>query len=217
MSRRTGGRKARVGGRSERVVNAVLGAALAELAVNGYAELRVDDVAERAGVNKTTVYRRWPTKAALVGAALATFSDDDELPDSGSLRGDLLKLLRQRVRLAANPEKRAAARVLTTELDHPEVAAIAKTVRELFRRPWVRVVERAIERGEIPSKSDVALIVDVISSAVSMRLFRWKEVLGDAYLRGVVDLVLDGARNGGATSRRPTSPGRDRGSDRASS
>ena len=200
MSRRTGARRPRVGGRSARVVNAVLDAALAELAVKGYAALRVDDVAERAGVNKTTVYRRWPTKADLVGAALATFSDDvADLPDTGSLRADLLKLLRQRVRFAANPEKRAAARVLTNELDHPEVAAIASTVRELFRRPWVRVVERAIERGEIPSKSDVGLIVDVISSAVSMRLFRWKEVLGDAYLRGVVDLVLQGASNGGAT------------------
>lgn len=198
--RRTGAQRARVGGRSARVVSDVLDAALAELAINGYAAFRVDDVAERAGVNKTTVYRRWPTKADLVGAALATFTDDiAALPDTGSLRNDLLKLLRQRVRLAANPQKRAATRVLTTELDHPEVAAIAKSVRELFRRPWVRVVERAIERGEIPKKSDVGLIVDVISSAVSMRLFRWKEVLGDAYLRGVVDLVLQGATNGGAT------------------
>ena len=59
--RRTVG--ARTGGRSERVVRDVLRAAIEELSTNGYSALRVEDVAARAGVNKTTVYRRWPTKA----------------------------------------------------------------------------------------------------------------------------------------------------------
>ena len=191
---RTGAHDARVGGRSARVVEAVIDAALTELAEKGYIAMRVDDVAERAGVNKTTIYRRWPKKSDLVGAALRSLSDDDGgLPETGSLRDDLLVLIRRRVRVAANPQKRAAARVLTNELDHPEVAEIASTVRAAFRLPWVRVVERAIQRRELPRGTDAQLVVEVISSAVSMRLFRWQEKLDDAYLRAVVELVVRGA------------------------
>src|SRR5689334_5086908 len=89
--RRTGRHHARVGGRSERVVRDVLTAAVAELARVGYVALRVEDVAAGAGVNKTTVYRRWPTKAALVTAALRT-TDEPELPETGALRQDLFEL-----------------------------------------------------------------------------------------------------------------------------
>jgi AcrR family transcriptional regulator len=205
---RTGAHDARVGGRSARVVESVLGAALTELAEKGYVAMRVDDVAERAGVNKTTIYRRWPKKSDLVGAALRSLSEDDDgLPDTGSLRADLLVLLRRRVRVAANPQKRAAARVLTAELDHPEVAEIAGTVRAAFRLPWVRVVERAIERRELPHGTDAQLVVEIISSAVSTRLFRWQEKLSDGYLRAVVELVVRGASNGGAIrGAKPSQP-----------
>src|SRR5512138_898011 len=85
-SRRTGVRAARVGGRSERVVRDVLAAAAAEMARVGYVALRVEDVAARAGVNKTTVYRRWPTKADLVRDVLCGLGGDQhEAPDTGSL------------------------------------------------------------------------------------------------------------------------------------
>src|ERR1700735_2678167 len=63
-------RRQRVGGRSERVVEDVLAPAAKELARRGYASFRIEDVASAAGVNKTTVYRRWPTKADLVCAGI---------------------------------------------------------------------------------------------------------------------------------------------------
>src|SRR5262249_40598485 len=88
-ARRTGERRARIGGRSERVVRAVLAATTAELGRVGYAALRMEDVATTAGVNKTTVYRRWPTKADLVGAAMRGLGAPAQpAPDTGSLRGD---------------------------------------------------------------------------------------------------------------------------------
>ena len=71
----TSGRsRARVGGRSARVVSAVLRMTLEVLGQEGYAGLRVEDVAARAGVNKTTIYRRWPTRADLVVAALTSLA-----------------------------------------------------------------------------------------------------------------------------------------------
>ena len=90
LARRTVG--ARTGGRSERVVRDVLRATIDELARSGYAALRVDDVAARAGVNKTTVYRRWPTKTDLVAAAIrASAGQHEPVPDTGSARRDLVE------------------------------------------------------------------------------------------------------------------------------
>src|SRR5260221_10727285 len=93
-----GARKARprTGGRSARVVNEVLAATLEVFAEHGYAGMSVEAVAARAGVNKTTIYRRWPAKVDLLGAALVSLRDEDpEPPDTGSLRSDLLEVLRR--------------------------------------------------------------------------------------------------------------------------
>src|SRR3954454_17804776 len=80
----------RPGGRSERVRSSVLAAAQELLAEGGYDALRVEDVASRAGVHKTTVYRRWPTKADLVMAVVEGRSEERvPVPDTGSLEDDL--------------------------------------------------------------------------------------------------------------------------------
>src|SRR5258706_10640063 len=86
----------RVGGRSERVVADVLHAASAELARVGYDAFRIEDVATAAGVNKTTVYRRWPTKAELVEATLRVIAlRKGEDPQTGTVEGDLFALLKR--------------------------------------------------------------------------------------------------------------------------
>ncbi|HEX6244732.1 MAG TPA: helix-turn-helix domain-containing protein, partial [Polyangiales bacterium] len=90
-SRRTEG--VRIQGRSARVVEAVLQATAEELGRVGFLALRIDDVAERSGVNKTTIYRRWATKEELVAAMLERMTLSHEVPDTGSLRGDLNALL----------------------------------------------------------------------------------------------------------------------------
>ena len=79
----------RVGGRSARVVSTVLRTTLEVLGERGYAGLRIEDVAAQAGVNKTTVYRRWPTRADLVIAALTTLATPPKAVHSGRLEGDL--------------------------------------------------------------------------------------------------------------------------------
>src|SRR6516162_5006549 len=95
-------RQQRLGGRSERVVRDVTRATAAELARVGYAELRVEDVATEAGVNKTTIYRRWPSKIELVAAAIRAINEPSgDLPDLGSISLDLLALLRDKVSLAS--------------------------------------------------------------------------------------------------------------------
>src|SRR5207302_1077741 len=90
-SRRTQGI---LGGRSEQVVRRVLDAAIVELARSGYHGFRIDAVAARAAVNKTTIYRRWPSRAALVTALvdrLRTPLRESPLPDTGALESDLVE------------------------------------------------------------------------------------------------------------------------------
>jgi AcrR family transcriptional regulator len=199
--RRTGERSARVGGRSERVVRDVLRAATEELARAGYAALRVEDVAARAGVNKTTVYRRWPTKADLVGAVMRSISEPGgPPPDTGSVRDDLMQLLQDFVERVSLPEGRTLMRVFATELDHPEVEALANSLRDEVRVPWLEAIARAIGRGALPAGSDARLIVEMILGTTSNRLKR-REPADEGFLGAVVELVIRGAKAGGAIPR----------------
>jgi AcrR family transcriptional regulator len=190
-----------VGGRSERVVRDVLRATAMELARVGYAALRVEDVAAGAGVNKTTVYRRWPTKAALVAAALRAHGEHErEPPDTGALRSDCLELLRRHVALCTSPEGRAIMRVILVEMDDPDVAAVARALREEKLAPWLAAIRRAVKRGEIPKGSQPALMVDLMLGTVIGKLRRG-EAVDDDYREAVVDLVLTGVKHGGAVRR----------------
>src|SRR5687767_15007682 len=95
----------RPGGRSARVREAVLSATTAVLAEDGYERLSIETVAVRAGVHKTTVYRRWPTRAQLVVDALQERSERNvPVPDTGTFAGDLDALARSVVANIGSPE-----------------------------------------------------------------------------------------------------------------
>ena len=195
-ARRTTG--ARTGGRSERVVASVLAAALTELARVGYAALRLEDVATQAGVAKTTVYRRWPTKPELVRAAIQHAVEyDDPLPDTGSLRTDLLVMLERPMKLIGTPEGMAVARMSTTESADPEVDELCRNVRDMARRRRASVVVRAQERGELPAEADPMLITDSVFVMPMSRLLRYGERLDRGTCERLIDLVVTGAEHGG--------------------
>lgn len=197
-ARRTGARAARVGGRSERVVRDVLSAAAAEMARVGYVALRVEDVATRAGVNKTTVYRRWPTKADLVKDMLRGLGGDPrEAPDTGSLERDLLELLRRFIARVTTPEGQGIYRMLMAELHQPEVEAFARSLREEHAAPWNEAFARAVARGDLPAGSDMHLMIEMIRGAVANRIYRLREPVDDRFIEGVVTLVVQGARAAG--------------------
>jgi AcrR family transcriptional regulator len=179
-------------------VRDVTRATASELARVGYAALRVDDVAAIAGVNKTTIYRRWPTKVDLVDATLRALKGPVlELPDLGSIRLDLLALLHEAVANACTSEGQSMHRMITLEMNHPEVASIARTVRAEYVAPWITVIARAIARGELPEGSDPPLIVEMVMGPVFSRLRR-QEPVEDDFLVAVVNMVVTGAKGGGA-------------------
>ena len=192
---------ARTGGRSERVVRAVLDAARSELARVGYASLRMEDVAERARVAKTTVWRKWPTKADLVHAAIIDSKGIEDQPDTGDLRLDLFTIVETVLDALKTPEGRAIARLVTNEGGDPEVDRLAKSLREQSRRRRSAVVERARDRGELPQDVDPILLVDMVFAPLISGALRWNEWPSSERIAKVVDLAVTGAENGGGSNR----------------
>lgn len=155
MTRSTAGprrTKGILGGRSDEVVRHVLDAAIVELARSGYAGFRMGVVAARAGVNRTTIYRRWPNQVALVTAVvdrLRTRLRHDPLPDTGTLEQDLIEAFARRWEFGRNVEARAWARLLD-ERHNAEVEAIVGDAVDERRAEWRYMVTRAIERRALP-------------------------------------------------------------------
>jgi AcrR family transcriptional regulator len=189
----------RSGGRSARVVRDVLEATVDLLARAGYAALTYEDVAAKAGVSRTTVYRRWPAKPDLVRAALLRLAEENPVaPDTGTLREDLLAAAR--LRLAAHRPERDAGlvRALMAEVDDAEILALARVVRDRIVQPLVAAVDRAIARGELPRGTDPLAVIDPIFATLHLRFAVFRERIEPEYLERLVDVVVAGARTGAA-------------------
>ncbi|MFC9266187.1 TetR/AcrR family transcriptional regulator [Streptomyces zhihengii] len=147
----------------------------------GYDGLILTEVAARAGVNKTTVYRRWPTKAALVtDLYLTRAAAQDAVRDTGSLVGDLISLLENIVTSVNTPAARAVLSVLIGgRLDDEARAAREAFWTERFQR-GAAIVDRAVERGELPPDADARMLLEDACSPVYFRLLLTGETLSDA-------------------------------------
>jgi AcrR family transcriptional regulator len=177
------------------VRSVVLEATLAELAAGGYPALSFEGIARRAGVNKTTLYRRWGTRENLILEAMLELGRERvPIPDSGSLTQDLLEYGAAIVASNKTPEVEAIVRaVVAMGQSEPRVA-------EASRRFWStrlelagQIVERAVLRGELPPQTDANLVVEAIVGAIYFRLLMSGETLDSRFVRAVADLVAAGA------------------------
>src|SRR5215210_5354745 len=177
---------ARVGGRSARVVAAVLRSTLAVLGRRGYAGLRIEDVADASGVNKTTIYRRWPTRADLVIAALTELAVPPVARETGRLEADLCATFMTATTLRATSEGRGVVRALIAERGDPEVDCVAATIRERHRAPARDLLVAARRRGDLPRNADVELMLDVLIGTVYSRLRDSVDPLDTKWVKAVV-------------------------------
>jgi AcrR family transcriptional regulator len=185
-----------LGGRSEQVVRRVLDAAIVEIAHSGYAGFRMEAVASRAGVNKTTIYRRWPNRPALVRALvdrLRTPLRKSPLPNTGQLESDLLEAFARRFTFRRKLEGRAWARLLD-ERNNSEVEAIVGDAVDERRDEWRSMVTRAIDRGELPPGTDAKLLLELVRAIVDSRSSSRR--LDSSWLAVAVRTVIAGARAG---------------------
>jgi AcrR family transcriptional regulator len=193
-----------LGGRSTRVVEDVLAAAVAELAESGYRAFRMDAVSAAAGVNKTTIYRRWPNKAELVAGAVVwmrRFVHDVPLPNTGSLERDLIWAFQRRVRFKDRVEGKAWARLLAEKHDPEVISAIGSAVKERGEE-WNSMVTRAIKRGELPRATDPGLLLGMVGAIVDAWNAKASGHLEDELLEAAVRTVVVGARSGSLIKKR---------------
>jgi len=145
-----------------------------------------------AGVNKTTIYRRWPSRAALVTALVEKMRKplrESPLPDTGQLERDLIEAFTRRVTVGRKIEGRAWARLLD-ERHSPEVEAIIKSVVDERGGEWRSMVTRAIDRGEVPTGTDPQLLLHVVRAIADVRR------LDTQWLILAVRTTIAGARAG---------------------
>ena len=152
--------------RSADAERAIIDATLQLLLEQGYDAMSVEGVAARAGVGKTTIYRRWPAKQAVVAAALGTLTASIErLPDSGDLRADLLTVMHAFVASSsASVIGPAFMRVVSASLNNPEFMAIFTANTIAPRRATAgEVLRRAQARGQLRAEVDIELVVDTLA------------------------------------------------------
>jgi AcrR family transcriptional regulator len=179
--------------RGEHVRRTVLAAAFDELAENGAGAATVAGVAQRSGVHETTIYRRWITKEKLfVEAMLSRSADEIPTPDTGSIRGDLLAIVRAMTAYVTTPVGLAALHVASLVVDeYQEGRQAFWTGRLDALRP---VVDRGIARGELRPDTDAGLLLETLIAPLHSRLLITGEPVDEQLGERIVDLVLDGAR-----------------------
>ena len=184
---------ARPGGRSARVRNAVLAAAKAELVASGYDAFSMSRVARSAGVQKTTIYRRWRTPQQLIiDVVLATAGEAIPIPDTGDLISDLTRLIEQASRFLRSPAGRAFV-IVGVQQDGRELVAAQ---RGYWRRRLVGfdvIFERAIARGQWSACGDHELAVRMLIGTLWFRLFVSREAISRRYISALVVAALRGA------------------------
>ncbi|NKY35640.1 TetR/AcrR family transcriptional regulator [Nocardia speluncae] len=184
-------------GRGPKVRAAVLAAAIHELSERGYAAFTVENVAHRAGVHKTTVYRRWPDRDALIVDALDdSVATELPIPDTGSLDEDLRTLARSLVAWINSPSGRA---VLAVMVPAAGSASPPDTTRHAFRdriRQALPIVPRAIARGEIPAGTDAAEMIKTLVAPIYFRVLIPREPVTDTTAAAAAAVALTAARAG---------------------
>ncbi len=181
--------------RSQEADQAIMAAAIELLAEGGLAGMSIEEVAARAGVAKTTIYRRWPSRGALaLDAFLAEFQSQQPSPDTGTLRGDLLGALRAWIRSVTRTSAGPVVAGLIAEAQQdPELAAAwRERVVERLRDQHKVLLDRAIERGEIAATTDQDVVLDLLFGAAYHRLLQGHRPLSDKFARQVVDMILGG-------------------------
>jgi AcrR family transcriptional regulator len=194
--------KARKPGRPRSVEadQAILRTTVELLATEGLRGLSIEQVAERAGVGKTTIYRRWPTKWKLAEAALNAFFAQLEppaLPDTGNLRDDLQELARMRLGLLPiTGAHLLLPRLAIESVDDPQ---LYRLVRKLFIEPeravFVEIFRRGVERGEVRADLDLEQAADIFRGPLVFRLLMSRSDLKQvrAMLEPVIDFFVRGA------------------------
>ena len=182
----------RTGGRSAKVREAVLQATLQALDEHGYSGLTISEIARCSGVHATSIQRRWGSlENVLLEAVLGYSQQKLPVPNTGSLRGDLLAFARSLSRYLATPTGETVLRILAAAEADPALA-VKRTQIIKARYDVTRVmVERAADRGELSAGTDPRLAVELLVAPLNLRKLMG-EPIDDKFVKQVVETLLRG-------------------------
>jgi len=182
-------RRRRLGGRSARVRSSVLQSAFQLLMEKGIDALTIAEVAARAGVHETSIYRRWGTKHELARDACVHYGEVAlAIPDTGSLRSDLIALLEGLVAILRSPQGRTV--LALSLLQHPHVVAARQGFWQRRFNSIRTVFDKAVSRGEFPRHADPMAVLESLIAPLYFRVLITGERPEDWPMMGMIDRML---------------------------
>lgn len=183
----------RPGGRSARVRAAVIDATNQLLQDQGLTGLKVSEVARRAQVNETSIYRRWGTRENLIiDALLADAAEQLPVPDTGTLRGDLIAYATALARYLTSSSGNALDRVLASAGDDPTTQRLRDQYWNARYAQSGQIATRAIKRAELPNTTDPRFVLEMLVAPMHFRTLLTREPLGPDMPARIVDALLHG-------------------------
>jgi AcrR family transcriptional regulator len=161
----------------------------------GFADLSIEAIAADANVGKTTVYRWWPTKAALVADAFSTSADQElRFPNTGSVQKDMSLQMRRLIRVFRSRRGKVVAALLAGGQSDPELLA---AFRDRFlwprRKQAYQTLQRGVDRGELSVESDLDLLLDSLYGPIYMRFLIGHDSLNERFADDLCGLILKGS------------------------
>jgi AcrR family transcriptional regulator len=168
----------------------ILGIAIQLIAQNDISGMTVDKVAEKSGVSKATIYRRWRSRDALIFDAITYMHRPVADPDTGSLREDLTILIKELVAFLNRPDGgKVFASFLNASVRNPNLSKLQQQISKGARAGYEKAIGLAIRRGELPENVNVRLMIDIIISPFLFRIIE-NTVARQSDIQPVIDVAL---------------------------
>jgi AcrR family transcriptional regulator len=195
--------RARPGGRAARVQQAVHRAVIDAVSEHGADKVSIPDVSRRAGVNDSSIYRRWGTRESLVLDALLSASARElPTPDTGSLHTDLTAFGTALSHYLHTPVGRGLVRALSAVSDSAELAAAREAFWEQRTEATRPMITRAITRGELPDDVDARQVMELLISPIHFRSALTRQPIDDTFVAELASRVIQAVQSPHPTSNR---------------
>lgn len=176
----------------------MLAAATELLAERGYPGFSIDAIVARTGVAKTTIYRHWPSRDHLLAAVITQLEDSGPLPDSGSVRQDLLLFFAGRVQMAHTRQwQRCMPALVQAAALHPELAEIITTLTARYLSQITTLLQRGCRRGELRRDISLDLTASALAGPFVFRQLLLHKTPTTTQVTAVLDMLLHGISTGG--------------------
>lgn len=184
--------------RSPKVDGALLNAALEVFLERGYHSASLSEIARRAGVGTPAIYRRWRTKADVGVDVVRRWAEPNPIPDTGSIRSDLVTFVRQRIKMFGSKLSHYLLIPLGTD---PGLSATVQASFLDYRQPLVKRIRAAIETAELRPETDPDRLIDMLMGTILMPLLFSAPLPSRSDAESIVDQALEGFAGASATRR----------------